>query len=104
MTMSRATTERKLFDVAQRVKRAREELAVIDEQLRALSDSADEARIRSLVSETPLANREYADAQRHAEAMDRTRRTLAADLAELEAAQETLLDRLIGSEIPDFPT
>ena len=50
--MSRVLIERRLMDVAQRLKRAREELAVIDDQLAALSDAADEARIRSLVSET----------------------------------------------------
>lgn len=101
--MSKASTERKLFDVAQRLKRAREELAVIDEQLRSLVDSAAEARIRAMVSETPLANREYAEAQRHAEAMERTRRSVALEVAELEATQDKLLDRLIGGEASSCP-
>ena len=90
--------ERKLFDVAQRLKRAREQLAVIDEQLAVMADAADEARIRSLVSETPLANREYADAQRHADAMDRSRRVVAAEVAELQVTQDELLDRLISED------
>lgn len=94
--MSRVLIERRLMDVAQRLKRAREELAIIDEQLAVLADAADEARIRSLVSETPLAHREYTDAQRHADAMDRTRRAVLSDVAELEAAQDDLLDRLIA--------
>ena len=94
--MSRVLIERKLFDVAQRLKRAREELAVIDEQLTVMADAADDARIRSLVSETPLAQREYAEAQRHADAMTRSRRTVAAEVAELEVTQDELLDRLIG--------
>ena len=94
--MSRVLIERKLFDVAQRLKRAREELAVIDEQLTVMADAADDARIRSLVSETPLAQREYAEAQRHADAMQRSRRTVAAEVAELEVSQDELLDRLIG--------
>ena len=94
--MSRVLIERKLFDVAQRLKRAREELAVIDEQLAVMADAADDARIRSLVSETPLAQREYADAQRHADAMQRSRRIVAAEVAELEVSQDELLDRLIG--------
>jgi uncharacterized coiled-coil DUF342 family protein len=98
--MSRVLIERKLFDVAQRLKRAREELAVIEEQLTALSDAADDARIRSLVSETPLAHREYVEAQRHADAMERTYRAVAADVAELQASQDELLDRLIGSDSP----
>lgn len=93
--MSRVLIERKLFDVAQRLKRAREQLAVIEEQLEVMSDAADEARIRSLVSETPLAHREYTEAQRHADAMERSRRAVAAEVAELQAAQDDLLDRLI---------
>lgn len=94
--MSRLLIERRLMDVAQRLKRAREELALIDEQLAVLTDAADEARIRSLVSETPLAHREYTEAQRHADAMDRTRRAVEADVAELEVAQDELLDRLVA--------
>lgn len=93
--MSRALIERRLFDVAQRLRRAREELAVIEDQLAALSDAADEARIRSLVSETPLAHREYTEAQRHADAMARTRQSVAATIAELQATQDELLDKLV---------
>ena len=96
--MSRALTERKLFDVAQRLKRAREQLSVIEEQLAVMVDAAEDARLRSLVSETPLAHREYAEAQRHADAMERSRRTVAADVAELQVAQDELLDRLIGED------
>ena len=84
------------MDVAQRLKRAREELSIIEEQLLVLNDAADEARIRSLVSETPLAHREYTESQRHADAMERTRKGVLAEVAELEAAQDDLLDRLIG--------
>ncbi|HET6963471.1 MAG TPA: hypothetical protein VFH58_01790 [Acidimicrobiales bacterium] len=98
--MSRVLIERRLFDVAQRLKRAREQLAVIEEQLAVMAEAADEARIRSLVSETPLAHREYADAQRHADAMERSRRTVAAEVAELQQAQDDLLDRLINDDSP----
>jgi hypothetical protein len=98
--MSRVLIERRLMDVAQRLKRAREELAVIDDQLAALSEAADEARIRSLVSETSLAQREYTEAQRHADAMARSRQMVSADVAELEATQDGLLDRLISDGRP----
>jgi hypothetical protein len=100
--MSRPLIERRLFDVAQRLKRAREELALIDEQLAVLSDAADEARIRSLVSETPLSNREYAEAQRHADAMARSRRAVEAEVAELQSTQDELLDRLVSPETRGF--
>jgi phage terminase Nu1 subunit (DNA packaging protein) len=96
--MSKVLIERRLFDVAQRLKKAREELAVIEEQQAALSDAADEARIRSLVSETPLAHREYTEAQRHADAMERSRRAAEAEIVELQATQDELLDRLVSSD------
>jgi hypothetical protein len=98
--MSRVLIERKLMDVAARLKRAREELAVIDDQLAALSDAADEARIRSLVSETSIAHREYTEAQRHADAMARTRQMVQEEVVELQTSQDELLDRLISSERP----
>ena len=98
--MSRVTIERKLFDVAQRLKRAREQLAVMEEQAAVMADAADEARIRSLVSETPLAHREYSEAQRHADAMERSRRSVAAEVEELQHVQDELLDRLITDDSP----
>jgi response regulator NasT len=61
--MSNASIERRLFEVAKRIRAANEELAVVDEQLQALREAADEARVRSLVSETPLAHKEYTEAQ-----------------------------------------
>lgn len=68
---------------------------MIEDQLAVLVDAADEARLRSLVSETPLAHREYTEAQRHADAMERSRRAVQATVAELRAAQDALLDRLV---------
>ena len=66
----------------------------MDEQLRFFVDAADEARIRALVSETPLANREHAEAQKHADAMVRSRAAVAASITELESAVDDLLGRL----------
>ena len=93
--MSRSLIERRLTDVTDRLRRARQELAQLDEQQAALSDAADDARIRALVSETPLADREHHEAQRHADAMARGRAGLLATIVELERAQDELLDRLV---------
>lgn len=93
--MSRIRIERKLDDVTVRLKRARAELAVVDEQLAALADAADDAQIRALVSETPLAEREHRDARRHADALARSRGAVLNSIAELERAQDDLLGRLI---------
>jgi ligand-binding sensor protein len=93
--MSRSLIERRLTDVHARLQKTREELAVIDEQLSVLTDHAEEARTRALVSETPLANKEYQEAQRHVDAMERSRRMVAASIDELQLAQDDLLDRLV---------
>lgn len=68
---------------------------MLDEQLLSFTEAADDARLRSLVSETPMAHREYAEAQRHADAMSRSRRLLVGQITELAAAQDDLLDRLV---------
>jgi hypothetical protein len=88
--------ERRLFDVAQRLRAAREELAVIEEQLAALTETAEDSRLRSLVSETPLAHRDYTEAQRHADAMERARAMMQSQVNELAATQDELLDRLMA--------
>jgi uncharacterized protein YbcC (UPF0753/DUF2309 family) len=93
--MSRSIIERRLTDVHARLTKAREELAVIDEQLEVLADHAEQARLRALVSETPLANKEYQEAQRHADAMARSRLMVATSIDELQHAQDELLDRLV---------
>lgn len=97
--MSRSLIERRLTDVTERLRRARQELGVLDEQLAALSDAADDARIRALVSETPLADKEHHEAQRHADAMARSRAALQAAITELERAQDELLDRIVAPEV-----
>jgi chromosome segregation ATPase len=98
--MSRSLIERRLFDIAQRMRSARDELSVVDEQLAALNEAADEARVRSLVSETPLAHREYAEAQRHADVLARSQRTLVASIEQMRASQDQLLDRLMAGDGP----
>ena len=66
----------------------------MDHQVRHLADEADESRIRSLVSETPLAGREHHDSQRHADAMSRAREHVHQEIKDLERQQDELLDRL----------
>jgi hypothetical protein len=98
--MSRSLVERRLTEVGTRLKQLRGELAVSDEQLLQLAAEADDARLRALVSETPLAGREHQDAQRHADAMQRHRAEVLEGIAKLEAAQDELLDRLLAESDP----
>jgi hypothetical protein len=93
--MRRSIVERSLRDVHSRLVRARQELAILDEQLASLTDTADDARLRSLVSETPIATHEHADAQRHADAAVRARGALAERIRELEVRQDELLGQLV---------
>jgi hypothetical protein len=93
--MSRWLVEKRLFQAAERLKQLRAELKVADEQLLFLNEAADEARLRALVSETPLADREHREAQKHAEAMSRHRAQLASNILDLERVQVELLDRLV---------
>ncbi|MDQ2825856.1 MAG: hypothetical protein M3Y04_02630 [Actinomycetota bacterium] len=94
--MSRWLVERKLSESAERLKTLRAELAVVDEQLASLADTADDARLRAMVSETPMADREHRDAQKHADAMARHRAQLVGQMRELERSQDELLDRLVA--------
>jgi len=94
--MSRSLVERRLTEVGARLKQLRDELATSDEQLGHLAEVADDARLRSLVSETPIADREHKDAQRHADAMQRHRAEVLDQIARLEQSQDELLDRLMA--------
>jgi hypothetical protein len=92
--VARKLLERRLIELSGRLKRLHEELRVVDEQLAHLADEAEDARIRSLVSETPLADREHREARKHVEAMQRHRAEVVSEIDKIEASQNDLLDRL----------
>lgn len=94
--MSKASVERRLRQVGDRLRQLREELGVSDEQLSHLADAADDARLRALVSETPLAGEDHRQAERHAEAMRRHRDRVLDEISKLERSQDELLDRLVA--------
>ncbi len=83
------------MEVNRRLKQAREELFVLDQQMAALADEADEARVRALVSDSPMAQREQREAQRHVDAMARGRSALVASIAADERTLDELLDQLV---------
>jgi hypothetical protein len=92
--MSQSILERRLVDVAERLKRMRAELEVADEQLTFVEQEAEDVRLRALVAETPLADVEARDARRHADAFARQRAAIDATVRELEKEQDLLLDRI----------
>ena len=97
--MERSRVRRRLVQVSKRLVAAREDLSVVDEQLRQLRETEEDARVRCLVSETPLADRELVEARRHTAAMSASRDAICAELARLERTQADLL----GEQPFDFP-
>jgi predicted nuclease with TOPRIM domain len=86
--------ERRLRETTDRLRSLRSELAIVDEQFDALSGDAEDLGLRALVSETPGADVEYREARLHADAMSRHRDDIVRAMAQLEARQDELLDRL----------
>ena len=95
--MSRDRIERRLRGVGRQLNALRVDLHVCEEQLVQIADEADECRLRALVSETPIAEREYREAQRHADRLRQHRDEIAARITRLEADQDALLDRFSAS-------
>ena len=96
--MSKWLVERKLSEAGERLRQLRADLGVVDEQLAYFADAADDARLRAMVSETPMADREHRDAQKHADAMARHRAELVTQIAELQRSQDELLERLFAEQ------
>ena len=91
--MTQSRVERRLADLADRLKRLRADLEVAEEQCLHFEDLADDARLRALVSETPASERQHRDAARQAETMARHRARLREEVRSLEEQQDDLLDR-----------
>ena len=95
--MRRSTVERRLKANSKRLASLREELGITDEQLGHFDDEAEDARIRAMVSETSMAQREHLDADRPAQALARRRAEVQAEIERLERDQDELLDQLGGA-------
>jgi hypothetical protein len=93
------TIEEHLADINARLEKERDELRVIEEQIVFQMDVVEEAKTRMLVSETPLADREYRVARDDYERMLKQREVLSADVTELQREQDKLLDRMLGSKV-----
>lgn len=92
--MARWLLQRRLTKVSASLRRAREDLAVLDEQVAHLDGEADDLRLRSVVADSPMAAHEHRESQRHADAMRRAREDLAARIDVLARDQDRLLGQL----------
>jgi len=70
---------------------ARESLSVLQEQVAVWNDALDDARIRALVSETPLQAHDYDDLSRHVTVANAEMNRRADEVRELIEARDELL-------------
>ena len=91
MLMFRKALEKRLLEVSRRIKKEKEDLLVAEEQLISLIDDADEARIRSLVSETAISDNERRDSARQSENMEKYCQKIRNEIQRLEEIQDGLL-------------
>ena len=89
--MSSRLHKRRLEDVQRQLSQARESLNVLSEQVAVWNDALEDARIRALVSETPLQAHEYDDLSRHVMVANAEMNRRAEDVRELIEARDELL-------------
>ena len=83
--------KRRLEDVQRQLSQARESLAVLEEQVAVWNDALDDARIRALVSETPLQSKEYDELSRHVMVANTEMQRRANEVRELKTQRDELL-------------
>ena len=86
--------EKRLMEISRRIKKEKEDLLVAEEQLISLINDADEARIRSLVSETAISDNDRRDSARQSKNMEKYFQKIRNEIHRLEEIQDGLLDKL----------
>jgi chromosome segregation ATPase len=89
--MSERSQRRHLDDIQRRLVKARESLRVLEEQVAAWNETLDEARIRSLVSETPQLTAEYNELSKHVVAATAELQRRGSEVQTLIAERDALL-------------
>lgn len=83
----------KLASMSAEIDSLAREVAILDEQIAFQEEVSGEAKLRSVVSETPLADREADEAGRDLDRMSRVRAELSDRLRALRAEVDRLLDQ-----------
>ncbi|MEO9180510.1 MAG: hypothetical protein ABI298_02545 [Acidimicrobiales bacterium] len=89
--MSSRVHKRRLEDLQRQLSMARESLGVLQEQVAVWNDALDDARIRALVSETPLQAHDYDELSRHVAVANAEMNRRADEVQELIEARDELL-------------
>ncbi len=84
-----------MAQIGDRLVKAREDLRIVEEQILFQMDVVEDAKVRMLVAETPIADREYRIAQDDHQRMLKERDRVSAEIAELQREQDRLLDRML---------
>jgi hypothetical protein len=84
-------SSRRLEDAQRRLEAARESLKVLEEQLVHWTDAFEEARLRSLMSETPVSDHDLAEARRQCDIVQREKQRRSGEIDELVAERDRLL-------------
>ncbi len=95
--MSPNRIERKLADLSDCLRQLRIDVSINAQQLEQFVSEADDARLRALVSETPVAVHEHREAQRHADVYVRRQAEMTQEIERLERRQDELLDELAAN-------
>ena len=88
------SVEKRLMEISRRIKQQKEDLLVAEEQLISLRSDADEARIRSLVSDTAISDNDRRDSVRQSENMQKYCHKIRNEIQRLEEIQDALLDKM----------
>jgi hypothetical protein len=87
--------EARLRALSDEMERLATEIRILDEQIAFQNEVADDARLRAIVSETPLADREATEATGDLARMQRIRAELDARVKDLRSEQDQLLEKMI---------
>jgi len=85
--------DQRLQAIAEEIAELETEIGILDEQVAFQSEVFEDARIRALVAETPLADREAGEAESDLRRMERNRADAANRLTALRAEADGLLER-----------
>ena len=89
--------QKSLAQLGDRITKARDDLHIVEEQILFQMDVVEDTKTRMLVSETPLAEREYRDATDDYQRMQKERDRVISEIAELQGEQDRLLDLMLAT-------
>jgi chromosome segregation ATPase len=86
-----ARVNKRIEDVQRRLAAARESARILEEQLVVWNQAFEDARLRSLMAETPQADHDLAEMKRQHEVAERERDRQQREIAELVGERDRLL-------------